>query len=139
MNNSYLSLLIITRAAQVYQVLILFNVRVSDSFILIDENNDKEHGQNKRSFFRAKVYCYDVKYTFKPVQIQVQTCFRLLEINFLISIILGMSFFTRNKTILAIEREIIFNWTSLKQILLPEHIFVHLSRLYFLMQFIDFK
>ena len=34
----------------------------------------------------------------------------------------------------------IFNWISLKQIiLLPKHLLVHLSRLIFLMQFIDFK
>ena len=68
------------------------------------ENNQKERGQSDLSFFRAKVYCKNTKYRFKPVPMQVQSCFRLLEINFLISIMLGMAFCTRTKTILVIER-----------------------------------
>ena len=38
-------------------------------------------------------------------QIQVQTCFRLLEINILISIIIGMAYCTRIKTIPTRYRE----------------------------------
>ena len=56
----------------------------------------------------------DLRYTIlQGCLIQVQTSFRLIEINFLISIILGMAFSLGPKRY-SLYRERIFNWTSLK-------------------------
>ena len=61
MNNLYMSLLLITRAALVYRVLKMFLLlyyllcwRATLSLETIDENNPKERGYHDLSFFRAK-------------------------------------------------------------------------------------
>ena len=102
MKDLYLCLLIITRAALVYRVLeklftfLLFNVRVRDFSIRIWSMKITARSANRM---------ISLSFDLQRCQIQVQTCFRLLEIKFLISIILGMTFCTRTKTILLIERD----------------------------------